>query len=96
MTKKLLLQQHDEQYREHLSELKTRLEKELEEIFGTMVNLAMTGKMKAWSDAQPKGSVIHFDHKMLLECGDELIADLYQIGNLKDDLIEKINLKLAQ
>jgi hypothetical protein len=69
-------QQSDRCYRELLGETLQRLDAAADVLMEYLVNLAMHGPWREWSEAQQVGAISHVDGNALADCGDPLIVEL--------------------
>jgi hypothetical protein len=69
-------QQSDRCYRELLGETLQRLDAAADMLMEDLVNLAMHGPWREWSEAQQVGAISHVDGNALADCGDPLIVEL--------------------
>jgi hypothetical protein len=68
----------DRVYRDLLAETLQRLDAAADMLMEDLVNLAMHGPWREWSDAQQTGAVANIGEEALADCGDPRIVELTQ------------------
>jgi hypothetical protein len=84
MNKKVINLREKNDYNNRLKETFEFLEKVENDLVSEMINLAISGKWKKWSDEQPIGTEFSFTDEILKDTGDENIDMLCE---LREELI---------
>lgn len=66
----------DRLYRELLAETLKRLDSAADVLMEDVVNLAMRGPWRHWSEAQQMGAIANIGDRALVECGDANVVEL--------------------
>ena len=85
MNKKVINLREKNDYNNRLKETFDFLEKVENDLVTEMINLAISGKWKKWSDEQPIGTEFSFTDEILKDTGDENINILC---DLREELIK--------
>jgi hypothetical protein len=85
MSKKVINLRDKNDYNNRLKETFEFLEKVENDLVTEMINLAISGKWKKWSDEQPIGTEFSFTDEILKDTGDENINILC---DLREELIK--------
>lgn len=77
----------DRLYSDLLAETLQRLDAAADMLMEDLVNLAMHGPWREWSDAQQTGAIANISEEALADCGDPRIVELaLTIGRMREAL----------
>ena len=79
-----------QKYQGRLAETLQRLDSAADALMEDLVNLAMLGPWRDWSDEQQAGAVSHIDTQALMESGDDKIVLLTSLLRHMHDTVHEL------